>query len=519
MKGLMSRMQNEKGNTLLLVLFLVFLLSAISAPLLLSLSQGNVNNKKGERTEQAQYAAESGMAIVKRVMEEAFYGQDMELNPLQVGEIINGVNNIQDVSTGTMEVSLKPNNLLESTGKPIGNVLPRSRTLSMNYLAQQGNDSVPGVFGKDVVSQYNLNGYQQGSFKENTGFLHPYPNFREEFTKTFASLMKSQPLGQAVDVQTNSNVKAVCAAYPGILECSGNNIKIRDVNGSITINASIITPGDITIEKRNDTVTIKGDLAAGGSIRATNDNFGLDVSGSIFAKSYIDFNRTIKSIYTGGSIYSQSDITFGQINDKIEIMGSLIADGKIEFSKVNNTRIHKDISTKKYFNIKEGIGSNGYALTVGGSIYINNPVPSEGIFLVGKIDNDKIVGGYVDKMVVGGSVLSSGTIKFNGVINSGGLTLTNGAMLTLGNIEFGDHVNNMNVKQTVGCLGNLTFRSDIYFNNNLYFGGASIGGSYTSSQYQQSNPGSPHIVINYNPPVAGGGQKRILQFTNWQGSN
>jgi hypothetical protein len=503
-------MQNEKGNTLLLVLFLVFLLSAISAPLLLSLSQGNVNNKKGERTEQAQYAAESGMAIVKRVMEEAFYRQDMELNSLQVGAIINGVNNIQDVSTGTMEVSLKPNNLLKSTGKPLGNVLPRSRTLSMEYKAQQGNDSVPGVFGKDVVSQYNLNGYQQGSFKENTGFLHPYPNFREEFTKTFASLMKSQPVGQVVDVQANSNVNAVCAAYPGILECSGNNIKIREVNGSVTINASIITAGDIIIEKRNDIVTIKGDLAAGGSIRATNDNFGLDVSGSIFAKSYIDFNRTIKSIYTGGSIYSQSDLTFGQINDKIEIMGSLIADGKIEFSKVNNTRIHKDISTKKALIISNGINSNGYALTVDGSIYINNPNASEGVFTVS---------GNTDKMVVGGSVLSSGTIKFNGVINSGGLTLTNGAMLTLGNIEFGDHVNNMNVKQTVGCLGNLTFRSDRYFNNNLYFGGASIGGSYTSSQYQQSNPGSPHIVINYNPPIAGGGQKRILQFTNWEGSN
>jgi hypothetical protein len=509
MKGLMSRMQNEKGNTLLLVLFLVFLLSAISAPLLLSLSQGNVNNKKGERTEQAQYAAESGMAIVKRVMEEAFYGQDMELRPDQVGKIIEDVNKIPYMSTGLLDVSVAGPEL-KSKGDTGSGILNRKRVLTMNYLAQQGNDSVPGVFGKDVVSQYNLNGYQQGSFKENTGFLHPYPNFREEFTKTFASLMKSQPVGQAVDLHANSNVNAVCAAYPGILECSGNNIKIRDVNGSVTINASIITPGDIIIEKRNDSVTIKGDLAAGGSIRATNDNFGLDVSGSIFAKSYIDFNRTIKSIYTGGSIYSQSDITFGQINDKLEIMGSLIADGKIEFSKVNNTRIHKDISTKKALIISNGINSNGYALTVDGSIFINNPNASEGVFTVS---------GNTDKMVVGGSILSSGTIKFNGVINSGGLTLTNGAMLTLGNIEFGDHVNNMNVKQTVGCLGNLTFKSDRYFNNNLYFGGASIGGSYTSSQYQQSNPGSPHIVINYNPPVAGGGQKRILQFTNWQGSN
>jgi hypothetical protein len=509
MRGLMSRMQNEKGNTLLLVLFLVFLLSAISAPLLLSLSQGNVNNKKGERIEQAQYAAESGMAIVKRVMEEAFYGQDMELNPLQVGEIINGVNKLPYMNTDLLEVSVTGPEL-KSKGDTGSGILNRKRVLTMNYLAQQGNDSVPGVFGKDVVSQYNLNGYQQGSFKENTGFLHPYPNFREEFTKTFASLMKSQPVGQVLDVQANSNVNAVCAAYPGILECSGNNIKIRDVNGSVTINASIITPGDIIIEKRNDIVTVKGDLAAGGSIRATNDNFGLDVSGSIFAKSYIDFNRTIKSIYTGGSIYSQADLTFGQINDKIEIMGSLIADGKVEFSKVNNTRIHKDISTKKALIISNGINSNGYALTVDGSIYINNPNASEGVFTVS---------GNTDKMVVGGSVLSSGTIKFNGVINSGGLTLTNGAMLTLGNIEFGDHVNNMNVKQTVGCLGNLTFRSDRYFNNNLYFGGASIGGSYTSSQYQQSNPGSPHIVINYNPPVAGGGQKRILQFTNWEGAN
>jgi hypothetical protein len=502
-------MQNEKGNTLLLVLFLVFLLSAISAPLLLSLSQGNVNNKKGERTEQAQYAAESGMAIVKRVMEEAFYGQDMELNPLQVGEIINEVNKIPYMNTDLLEVSVAGPEL-KSKGDTGSGILNRKRVLTMNYLAQQGNDSVPGVFGKDVVSQYNLNGYQQGSFKENTGFLHPYPNFREEFTKTFASLMKNQTVGQAVDVQANSNVNAVCKAYPDILECSGNNIKVRDVNGSVTINASIITPGDITIEKRNDIVTIKGELAAGGSIRATNDNFGLDVSGSIFAKSYIDFNRTIKRIYTGGSIYSQSDLTFGQINDKIEIMGSLIADGKIEFTKVNNTWIHKDISTKKALIISNGINSNGYALTVDGSIYINNPNASEGVLTVS---------GNTDKMVVGGSVLSSGTIKFNGVINSGGLTLTNGAMLTLGNIEFGDHVNNMNVKQTVGCLGNLTFRSDRYFNNNLYFGGASIGGSYTSSQYQQSNPGSPHIVINYNPPVAGGGQKRILQFTNWQGSN
>lgn len=509
MRGLMARMQNEKGNTLLLVLFLVFLLSAISAPLLLSLSQGNVNNKKGERTEQAQYAAESGMAIVKRVMEEAFYREDMELRPDQVEEIINGVNNIPDVSTGQMKVSVSGPEL-KSKGETGSGILNRQRVLTMNYLAKQGNDSVPGVFGRDVVSQYNLNGYQQGSFKENTGFLHPYPNFREEFTKAFVSLMKNQTVGLPVDVQANSNVNAVCAAYPGILECSGNNIKIREVNGSVTINASIITPGDITIEKRNDIVTIKGDLAAGGSIRATNDNFGLDVSGSIFAKSYIDFNRTIRSIYTGGSIYSQSDLTFGPINDKLEVMGSLIADGKIEFSKVNNTRIHKDISTKKALIISNGINSNGYALTVDGSIYINNPNASEGVFTVS---------GNTDKMVVGGSILSSGTIKFNGVINSGGLTLTNGAMLTLGNIEFGDHVNNMNVKQTVGCLGNLTFKSDRYFNNNLYFGGASIGGSYTSSQYQQSNPGSPHIVINYNPPIAGGGEKRILQFTDWKNSN
>ncbi|MNC05292.1 hypothetical protein D3C75_527630 [compost metagenome] len=380
----------------------------------------------------------------------------------------------------------------------------------MNYLAEQGSDSVPGVFGKDVVSQYSLNSYQQGSFKENTGFLHPYTNFRDEFTNAFASLMKSQPTGQSVDVQANSNVGAVCAAYPSVLECSGNNIKIKEVNGSVTINSSIITPGDITIEKRNDIVTIKGDLAAGGNIRATNDNFGLNVSGSIFAKSYIDFNRTIKSIYVGGSIYSQSYITFGQINDKIEVLGSLIADGKIEFSKVSNTHIYHDLSTKKSLVIANGINSSGYALTVDGSIYINNPTASEGLFTVS---------GNVDKMVVGGSILSSGTIKFNGVINSGGLTLTNGAMLTLGNIEFGSYVNNMNVKQTVGCLGNLTFHSGIYYNNNLYFGGASIGGSFTSSQYQQSNQNSPHIIINYNPPFTAGGKKRILQFTDWKSSN
>lgn len=445
MKGLMSRMQNEKGNTLLLVLFLVFLLSAISAPLLLSLSQGNVNNKKGERTEQAQYAAESGMAIVKRVMEEAFYKEKMELNTSQVSAIINGVNNIPDVSVGTTEVKVEGVKL-ESTGKSLGAVLPRTRTMSMNYLAQQGTAAVPGVFGKDVVSYPSLS---DKNVFEAKGIVENYMNFKSEFVTAFENLMKKQPVASNFSVP----IPNPACSYANV-RCSGDDIFIDDQNSGANIPVDVIAKGNITISTGLN-VIINGNLVAGGKITHTRQA-------------------------------------------QLVVTKSIIANGAIEFGDIQNIVVNGDISSNTSAKLANNI--NG-SFQIDGSVYVNNPCLANNT-----CNNIETYLPDLKNIKIKGSILSTNKIRIGNMNEAGEI---GGALLTLGDLEFGT-MKSLTVKQTVGCLGNL--KTQNLNDNNVYWGGAAIGGTFLGPQGYNSF----RIHIRYFPPGGGDPAERKLIFSDWK---
>lgn len=503
MKGLLSPSQNEKGNTLLLVLFLVFLLSAISAPLLLSLSQGNVNNKKGQLTEQAQYAAESGMAIVKRVMQEAFYQENLDLNESQVQAIINGINNIPLVDEADVETKLEGSKLAALGSANLG-TLKRERVVTLNYYAKQGSALPPGVFGNDVVSQYSLS--DKIVFKTKPNGIHENygPSFVQEFKDAFNLLMKEQPNVASNRIDLNSSSFCSNTPLPNGVTCDSNNIYFKN-NSDIVLSGDVITKGDIIIETSRK-VTIAGNLAAGGIIKITGGDSQLIVKKSVYSEKGIEFTNTIRTVDIGENLVSNTYLKFYTINGggTLKIGGSIITNGVIEFYDINNDfSIEGSISTNDKLLFHKNAVNNKFIVL--GSIFINNSNSSQDTF---------VFESNIGKFYVTGSILSTGNVLVKQAVNTPGMKI-DGALLTLGDLTFLSSVNEMIVKKTVGCLGNLNFgtKYNVALNNDLYFGGASIGGTFHAPYPYNSK----RIIINYNPAVGGGTDERILLFSNWSG--
>lgn len=493
MRGLWSYSGNEKGSTLVLALFLVLLLSALSVPLLLSLGQGNVNNKKGERTEQAQYAAESGMAIVKRVMQEAFYNENMELTADQVNDITSGVNKLP-LMTGTVETNSSGNEL-KSTGKAGWGILNRTRFVLMSYEAQQGSSAPPGIFGTDVVSKYLLDNKNKVFYDyQNLGFAQPYVDFDQEFRAAFQTLMADQPEAADYFIPTGESPFCENPSLPNGVECDSNhNVKFKYINNTdITVDTDVITKGNITFETSR-TVTINGDVIAGGKIEATGKELNLIVAGSIYANGAIQLNNRNSSIT--GNLVSYSQLTFGSEANAFSIGKDVVSAGSLNIGM--NTFSSIDIGGNVSSQGNIAIGTINRSLAIGGSVYSGGTLDINSIALLS----------------IDGSVLSTGTITFKDEARN---TTIKGALLTLGNLDFKRQLNKLVVEKTVGCLGEMSIQG--LNGDHSRFGGAAIGSKFTVTQTMINNS-HPKIVITYNPPLGGGEGERFLRFSNWSGGS
>lgn len=517
---------NEKGSSFLLVLFLVFLIAAVTAPLLLTVSQGQLFSIRGENTEKAYYTADSGAAIFKRALQEAYRSNsNFVLKETHINTVIDQINNNISNSDLPIEVShVKPGLVGEfirgyqvtMKGTAGAERVQRDKTITLNFftydpVSSQGE--IPGIFGRELTVQGPSAAFLMEYFRlpdnmqlTSADFELDYktPQFMQELDEHFAMVMNASdrpsarmPSASLVPEQPLKAADFLPASYASCSDpfnqastagsplpgrsCSGN-VTINGQNKTMVIQGDVMASGDITLNAMDGNVIVNGNVVAGGNIGCSSKLSRLTITGHLIANGSINMNCLIEnndSLMIGGTVSSTNgDITFTNRIKGIAIDGSLTAKNNIVFSDIDNKlQVKQNISSSTgsiQFN-----GSNTYGLTVGQSVMAAGPISFRTVH--GPTIGSHIMSGgtitfsdQVNGLYAGGSIISQGNMAFGLIQSYGGKrSEVNGDISSNGSLTFNDHVSGLITGGSIKSRGSVVFARNIQQ-------GSQIGGDISS---------------------------------------
>lgn len=472
----MTYLKNEQGSALILVLFLVLLISALSIPLLLATSQGYTNSHKGENGEKAYYIAESGAAVLKRALYEAIVGNGVGMDQAGINQAIAAMNSdpprlynnsAAPVLEQAVLVSAQDDaqTIAQTTLGSFGiDPVRRTKSITQQYLVVSGNSAGTthsALFGKDVVSGSAFNNPEVKMFENYfvtpnaannyNPTLDAISGFDDEFDAYFNAKMAGKPAPlaplQALDVPLSgyslaSNCPAITQSQTGVT-CQ-NDIVVKNGKSAekIVINGDLVSAKSISFPEYIKEIEINGNLLAGEAITLSNYQ-KLTVNGSIVAGGKLAFNGA-SEIKVAGTISSKSDIGFGVISTSLTVGSSIVSSKDVSFGYL------------AHLNVASGSISGGGGIAFNGAIGSGNVGQSI-------IAGEEVKFGYIGYLTVGQSI-SGKPVAFADI---GKLTVVSGSIISGSNATFG-YITDLTAGGSISSAGSISFQN---------IGTASIGGS------------------------------------------
>ncbi|WP_281887231.1 hypothetical protein [Paenibacillus sp. YYML68] len=495
----MKMIRDQKGSALMLVLFVVLVIGLMATPLLLSTNQGLQQSVRSEKSEHANYAAESGAMIMRRALIESIGVRDIAMDQQQINQVIQSTNGLNVTVNGTRpqlnplaNVTPGKNQILfsQTTTAAAGEgQLRREKQVTLSFQvvtaagraygpADGGTGTGTGIFGKDAVAQNvgsQLVYYEKSNGDEIEYYAKkdeiPKPDYTKAYTIFYNSVMSKQPnpltAPLPLDVSKNGVLIEVKDPVTNVTTSYARSLFTYD-KSKVKIIGDLIVDGKLEFDKWIDDVEITGNLIVNGDIVFKESINKFKVGKSMIASGSITMSKSVASWTIGEQMSSEKGIAFNDALDTASIGGSIRAgEGDISFKYIKSLTLENgNISSSKgnikfegdvtSLNLKNGSiiaedsikFENITSASIKGSISAmqtvtfakqvgNLTLTGSGSIIGKKLD----IPGYITKIDMSGSMSSNTEIKFDGIGN----LKVGGSMYADDKISFGEYITNVQV--------------------------------------------------------------------------
>ncbi|WP_159883473.1 hypothetical protein [Paenibacillus puerhi] len=490
--------RNERGAALILALMLSMVIAVSLTALVLSTQQGQRNSIHDGHAERANYVAESGAVIVKRLVKNAAANQVRvrEMSEADLNKVLGDIKPSFTLDgTNTLRISSTKENesfLVNVSGKSkYTENLQRETTITLPILLNTagggtGGDGM-GIFGDDVVGTSvtaantamtkqwvrHWEDPKQSAPGEYYGIL----NYQEQMTNYFSQQVdaadKGKPFFRTSSISPVTPAPTAFAdgrSYTSQL-CSQTSFDYQSphLSGTIYCKESITIYLDQM--QLSGTIMSDGDIIVKGARSGSQEVSNFQLSGKLVAKGNVTFEHKIRKGTISGNLYAGGHVVFNQpvANDGEEVVfsGEIVSQGMIQFkSQVTRFTSSGRMISGKSIQFDGNLGGN---LTFKDNAKLHS---QDSILFNGTLDGVKFAPQteiYAKKDIEFGKTLQNGTVLSkvaagSRVTFSGNLdrTTVTGDVIANGLLAFHGNINDGTVFK--GNLVNNSTTTDLMFN-------------------------------------------------------